>query len=80
MLPGPIITGMKFGRALNRLTSDRAATRPMCHHASIVTGDAPGLVAGEQTGSRPSARFILEINAGQRLAVGVADDEALRGP
>ena len=32
VLPGPIITGMKFGRALNRLTSDRAArARPMCH-------------------------------------------------
>jgi hypothetical protein len=27
-----------------------------------VGGDAPGLVVGEQTGSRPSARFILEID------------------
>jgi hypothetical protein len=41
-----------------------------------VGGDAPGLVAREQTGSRPSARFIFEIHVGQRLPVGVADDEA----
>ena len=38
-----------------------------------VGGDAPGLVAREQTGSRPSSRLILEIDVGER----VADDEAL---
>ena len=41
-----------------------------------VGGDAPRLVAREQTGSRPSARLIFEIHVGHRLSVGVADDEA----
>ena len=40
-----------------------------------VGGDAPGFVAREQPGSRPSARFILEIDVSER-PVGVADDEA----
>ena len=36
-----------------------------------VGGDAPGLVAGEELGRRPSPRFILAIDVGQCLPVGV---------
>jgi TPR repeat protein len=39
-----------------------------------VGGDAPGLVLGEQLG-RASTRLILEIDVGERLLAGVADDE-----
>jgi hypothetical protein len=42
-----------------------------------VGGDAPGLVPGEQTGSQPSAGFIVEIDVGQRLPYGVADEATL---
>ena len=38
--------------------------------------DAPGLVAGEQMRRRPSSRLFLEVHIGERVAVGVADDEA----
>ena len=41
-----------------------------------VGGDAPRLVAGEQLGRRAPSRLLLEINVGERLPVGVADDEA----
>ena len=41
-----------------------------------VGGDAPGLVAGEQLGRCAAARLLLEIDVGERLPVGVADDEA----
>ena len=41
-----------------------------------VGGDAPGLVAGQQTGSRSPPLLLLEIDVGERLPVGVADDEA----
>ena len=43
-----------------------------------VGGDAPGLVAGEQSGRRTPSRLLLEIDVGERLPVGVADDEARR--
>jgi hypothetical protein len=39
-------------------------------------GYAPGLVAGEEVRRRATARLALEVDVGQRLAVGVADDEA----
>ena len=42
----------------------------------MVGGDAPGLVAGEQIGRRAPSRLVLEIDVGERLPVGVADDEA----
>jgi hypothetical protein len=46
-----------------------------------VGGDAPGLVAGKQVRCRTPAGLLLEIDVGQRLAVGVAHDEAgLRSP
>jgi hypothetical protein len=45
-----------------------------------VDGDAPRLVAGEQVRRRPSSRLILAIDAGQRLSVGVVDDEASPRP
>ena len=41
-----------------------------------VGGDAPGLVAGEEVRRRTPARLLLEIDIGERLTVGVADDEA----
>jgi hypothetical protein len=41
-----------------------------------VGGAAPGLVAGEELGRRSPSRLILEIDVGERLPVGVADDEA----
>ena len=41
-----------------------------------VGGDAPRLVAGEQVRRRATSRLLLEIDVGQRLTVGVADDEA----
>jgi len=41
-----------------------------------VGGDALGLVAGEEVCRRAPSRLILEIDVGERLPVGVADDEA----
>ena len=41
-----------------------------------VDGDAPGLVAGEEMRRRAPAPLLLEIDVGERLPVGVADDEA----
>jgi len=41
-----------------------------------VHGDAPRLVAGEQVRCRAPPRLLLEIDIGERLPVGVADDEA----
>jgi hypothetical protein len=44
-----------------------------------VGGDAPGLVAGEEVRRRATPRLLLEIDVGERLPVGVADDEARVG-
>jgi hypothetical protein len=41
-----------------------------------VHSDAPGLVAGEELGRRAPSRLPLEVDVGERLPVGVADDEA----
>ena len=41
-----------------------------------VGGDAPRLVAGEEVGGSAPAGLLLEIDVGERLPVGVADDEA----
>jgi hypothetical protein len=41
-----------------------------------VGGDAPGLVARHQSSRRSACRLLLEIDVGERAAVGVADDEA----
>jgi hypothetical protein len=41
-----------------------------------IGGDAPGLVAGEQVRRRATAGLLLEIDVGERLTAGVADDEA----
>jgi hypothetical protein len=41
-----------------------------------VGGDAPRLVLSEQLGRGASSRLLLEIDVGERLPVGVADDEA----
>ena len=42
-----------------------------------VGGDSPGLVIGEQFGRRASSGLVIEVDVGERLAVAVADDEAL---
>jgi hypothetical protein len=42
----------------------------------LVGGDAPNPVAGEELGRQSPPRLILEVNAGERLTVGVADDVA----
>ena len=39
---------------------------------------ALGLVAGEEVRRRSPSRLLLEIDVGERLTVGVADDEACR--
>jgi hypothetical protein len=52
------------------------ATLQQLRQLGDVRGDAPGLVAGEQLGRRPPCRLLLEIDVGERLPVGVADDEA----
>jgi hypothetical protein len=39
-----------------------------------VGGDAAGLVVGEQPGSRTPTRLLFEIDVGERLLVGVADE------
>ena len=36
--------------------------------------DAPRLVAGEEVRRRAPSRLLLEIDVGERLAVGVPDD------
>ena len=41
-----------------------------------VGGDAPGLVVGEELGRCAASRLLFEIHVGERLPVGVADDEA----
>ena len=41
-----------------------------------VGGDAPGLVAGEGLGRCKPSRLLPLIDVGERLPVGVADDEA----
>jgi hypothetical protein len=41
-----------------------------------VGGDAPGLIAGKQVRRRAPSGLILEIDVGERLPVGVADNEA----
>jgi hypothetical protein len=45
-----------------------------------VGGDAPGLVAGEEVRRRAASRFILAIDVGKGLPVGVADDEGRSAP
>jgi hypothetical protein len=42
-----------------------------------VGGDAPGFVAGEEVRRRATTRLLLEIDVGERLPVGVADDDGL---
>ena len=39
-------------------------------------GNPPGLVVSEQLGRRSTTRLVLEIDVGERLPIGVADDEA----
>ena len=41
-----------------------------------VHGDAPRFIAGEQLRGRAPTGLLLEIDVGERLPVGVADDEA----
>ena len=54
--------------------------RPTRNSGSDVGGDAPGLVAGEQLGRRASFRITLEVYVGERLPVGVADNESTADP
>jgi hypothetical protein len=56
-----------------------AAVRATALAAWRIGGDAPRLVAGEQLARRPSSRFVLAIDEGQRLLGGVAHDEARNG-
>ena len=58
----------------NELLRQKAAALSVSHQPRQLCdagGDAPGLVSCQQL------RNLLEINVGQRLPVGVADDEAL---
>jgi hypothetical protein len=63
------------------LSSRLPASAPNPHSGRAIAelgdagGDPPGLVAGGQLGRRASSRFILAIDVGERLPVGVADDE-----
>ena len=41
-----------------------------------VDGDAPRFVLGQQVRRSASARLVLEVDIGQRVAVVIADDEA----
>ena len=41
-----------------------------------VGGDAARLVAGQQLGRRTSARLLLEVDIGERVAAVILDDEA----
>ena len=41
-----------------------------------IDGYAPRLVAGQQVCRRAASRLILEIDVGERLPIGIADDEA----
>jgi hypothetical protein len=41
-----------------------------------VDGDAPRLVTGEEVRGRAPSRLLLEVDVGERLPVGVADNEA----
>jgi hypothetical protein len=58
----------------------RTGLSPACQLRQLgdVGGDAPGLVAGWQLGRRAPTGLFLEIDVGERLTGGVADDEAPR--
>jgi hypothetical protein len=45
--------------------------------ARSIHGDAPRLVTGEEMRRRAPSPLLLEIDVSERVAVGVADDEAL---
>jgi hypothetical protein len=47
-----------------------------CTQLGHIGGDPPGLVAGEQVRRRAASGLVLAIHVGERLPVGVADDEA----
>jgi hypothetical protein len=52
--------------------------RPTRNSGSLAMLTAmPGLVAGEELGRRAATRLLLEIDVGERLVAGVADDENL---
>ena len=53
-----------------------AFPRNMLRQLGDVGGDAPGLIAGEEVRRRAPSRLPLEIDVGEGLPVGVADDEA----
>ena len=53
-----------------------AATAQRLRQLGDVGCDPPGLVASEEVRRRAASRLLLEIDVGERLPVGVADDEA----
>ncbi len=64
----------------NELLRQEAAALSVSHQTrqpGDVGGDSPGLVIGEQFGRRASSGLVIEVDVGERLAVAVADDEAL---
>ena len=67
---------MKCAAATSSRLAYRRRPAQQLRQLGDVGGDAPGLVAGEQLGRRAPSRLILEIDIGQRLTAGVADDEA----
>jgi hypothetical protein len=68
--------GALMGDRATQAAAVLGATLQQLRQLGDVRGDAPGLVAGEQLGRRPPCRLLLEIDVGERLPVGVADDEA----
>jgi hypothetical protein len=63
----------------NELLRQEAAALSVSHQPrqlGDVGGDAPRLVAGEQLGRCASPRLLLEVDVGERLPIGVADDKA----
>jgi hypothetical protein len=85
---GAALAGNSFGHApaTNPITIPGFSRRPQTDRDRLrtqqlrqlvdVRSDPPGPVAGKQLGRLAPSRLILEIDIGQRLPVGVADDEA----
>ena len=59
-----------------RWPSGAASTLLQFRQLGDIDRDAPGLVLGQQIRRHTSARFILEIDICQRVAVVILDDEA----
>jgi hypothetical protein len=68
---------VEFGGAVvHKITPLRLLMLQQFRQLCNVRRDAPGLVAREEVRRRATARLLLKIHVGERLPVGVADDEA----